>query len=45
MARDLRLVAYGSPTRTSPISSNRAEELRYVLRESWAYLIYLFARR
>ncbi len=45
MARDLRLVAYGSPTRTSPISSNQVEELRYVLRESGAYLIYLFARR
>jgi uncharacterized SAM-binding protein YcdF (DUF218 family) len=44
MARDLQLVAYGSPTRTSPISGNQAEELRYVLRESWAYLIYLFAR-
>lgn len=45
MARDLRLVANGSPTRTSPISGNQVEELRYVLRESGAYLIYLFARR
>jgi uncharacterized SAM-binding protein YcdF (DUF218 family) len=45
MARDLGLSAYGSPTRTSPISGNRAEEARYVVREIWAYLVYLFARR
>jgi uncharacterized SAM-binding protein YcdF (DUF218 family) len=45
MARDLGLSAYGSPTRTSPISENQAEEVRYVVRESWAYLIYLFVRR
>jgi uncharacterized SAM-binding protein YcdF (DUF218 family) len=45
MARDLGLSAYGSPTRTSPISGNRAEEARYVVRETWAYLLYLFARR
>jgi uncharacterized SAM-binding protein YcdF (DUF218 family) len=44
MARDLGLIAYGSPTRTSPIASGSAEETRYVLRESWAYLVYLFAR-
>lgn len=44
MARDLRLSAYGSPTRTSPISQNRGEELRYVVREAWAYLVYLFLR-
>jgi uncharacterized SAM-binding protein YcdF (DUF218 family) len=45
MARDLRLVAYGSPTRTSPISGNAAAEAGYVLREAWAYLVYLFARQ
>jgi uncharacterized SAM-binding protein YcdF (DUF218 family) len=45
MARDLGLAAYGSPTRTSPISGNRAEEARFVVREIWAYLVYLFARR
>ena len=45
MARDLGLAAYGSPTRTSPISENGAAELRYVVRESWAYLVYLFVRR
>jgi hypothetical protein len=45
MARDLGLVAYGSPTRTSPISDNRTAELRYVVRESWAYVVYLFVRR
>jgi uncharacterized SAM-binding protein YcdF (DUF218 family) len=45
MARDLRLVAYASPTYTSPISGNGAEEARYVVRETWAYLVYLFARQ
>jgi uncharacterized SAM-binding protein YcdF (DUF218 family) len=45
MARDLGLVAYGSPTRTSPISGNRVEEVRYIMREAWAYLMYLFARQ
>jgi uncharacterized SAM-binding protein YcdF (DUF218 family) len=45
MARDLKLVAYGSPTRTSPIAGNPAEEARYVVRETWAYLVYVFARR
>ena len=44
MARDLGLIAYGSPTRTSPISAGSAEETRYVVREAWAYLVYLFAR-
>jgi uncharacterized SAM-binding protein YcdF (DUF218 family) len=45
MARDLKLTAYGSPTRSSPISGNRAAETRFVAREIWAYLIYLFARQ
>ena len=45
MARDLGLSAYGSPTRTSPISWNRVAEARYVVREIWAYLVYLFARQ
>jgi len=45
MARDLHLVAYGSPTRTSPISGNRLEELRYIAREAGAYLIYVLAQR
>ncbi|HJZ46028.1 MAG TPA: YdcF family protein [Roseiflexaceae bacterium] len=45
MARDLGLIAYGSPTRTSPISVGSAEEMRYVLREAWAYLVYLFMRQ
>jgi uncharacterized SAM-binding protein YcdF (DUF218 family) len=45
MARDLKLSAYGSPTRSSPISGNRPEEARFVVREIWAYLVYLFARR
>jgi uncharacterized SAM-binding protein YcdF (DUF218 family) len=45
MARDLGLIAYGSPTRTSPISESTIEETRYVAREAWAYLVYLFARQ
>jgi uncharacterized SAM-binding protein YcdF (DUF218 family) len=44
MARDLGLIAYGSPTRSSPIATGSAEETRSVLREAWAYLVYLFAR-
>jgi len=43
MARDLGLIAYGSPTRSSPIAAGSAEEIRYVLREAWAYVVYLFA--
>jgi uncharacterized SAM-binding protein YcdF (DUF218 family) len=45
MARDLGLIAYGSPTRSSPIAAGSAEEVRSVLREAWAYLLYLFARK
>lgn len=45
MARDLGLVAYGSPTRTSPISENIVTEAGYVVREAWAYLVYLFTRQ
>jgi uncharacterized SAM-binding protein YcdF (DUF218 family) len=45
MAHDLDLIAYSSPTRSSPISANAAEEARYVVREAWAYLVYLFARQ
>ena len=44
MARDLGLIAYGSPTRSSPITAGSAEEIRYILREVWAYMVYLFAR-
>jgi len=44
MARDLGLIAYGSPTRSSPIAAGSAEEVRSVLREAWAYMVYLFAR-
>lgn len=45
MARDLGLVAYGSPTRSSPISGSVVTEAGYVVRESWAYLVYLFTRQ
>jgi uncharacterized SAM-binding protein YcdF (DUF218 family) len=44
MSRDLQMNAYGSPTRSSPISRNQIEELRYVFRESWAYVAYIFFR-
>jgi uncharacterized SAM-binding protein YcdF (DUF218 family) len=44
MARDMGLIAYGSPTRSSPIATGSAEETRSVLREAWAYMLYLFAR-
>jgi hypothetical protein len=44
MARDLGLIAYGSPTRSSPIAAGSAEEVRSVLREAWGYMVYLFAR-
>jgi len=45
MAHDLGLIAYGSPTRTSPISENTIAEARYVLREAWAYVVYVFTRQ
>jgi uncharacterized SAM-binding protein YcdF (DUF218 family) len=45
MARDLGLVAYSSPVRTSPVASSRWQAARDVLREAWAYLFYLFARQ
>jgi uncharacterized SAM-binding protein YcdF (DUF218 family) len=45
MARDLGLIAYGSPTRSSPIAAGSAEEARYIVREAWAYMVYLFVRQ
>ncbi len=45
MTHDLGLSARGSPTRTSPISRNRLEEASSILRESWAYLVYVFGRQ
>lgn len=45
MAHDLGMAAYGSPTRSSPIAEQSVAELGYVVRESWAYLVYLFARQ
>ncbi|GAB4209756.1 MAG: hypothetical protein OHK0022_41390 [Roseiflexaceae bacterium] len=45
MAHDLGLNARGSPTRSSPIARNRLEEAGYVLREAWAYVVYVFARQ
>jgi uncharacterized SAM-binding protein YcdF (DUF218 family) len=45
MTRDLGLIAYGSPTRISPISGNRWQQARYVVSEAWAYLVYLFFRQ
>lgn len=45
MARDLHLNARGSPTRTSPIARNRSEEAGYILREAWAYVVYVMFRQ
>lgn len=45
MSEDLGLVAYTSPTKTSPIRPNTPTEYRYVARETGAYLAYLFLKR
>jgi uncharacterized SAM-binding protein YcdF (DUF218 family) len=45
MSEDLGLVAYTSPTKTSPIRPNTPTEYRYVAREVGAYLAYLFLKR
>jgi uncharacterized SAM-binding protein YcdF (DUF218 family) len=45
MSEDLGLVAYTSPTKTSPIRPNTPTEYRYVTREVGAYLAYLFLKR
>jgi uncharacterized SAM-binding protein YcdF (DUF218 family) len=45
MAEDLGIEAYGSPTRTSPISKNKWVEFKYVARECVFYLTYLLFER
>jgi uncharacterized SAM-binding protein YcdF (DUF218 family) len=45
MSEDMGLVAYTSPTLTSPIRPNTPTEYRYVAREVGAYLAYLFLKR
>jgi uncharacterized SAM-binding protein YcdF (DUF218 family) len=45
MARDLGMVAYSSPTQTSPLAGNTAEQTSATIREAWAYLVYLFTRQ
>ena len=45
MSNDLGLQPLSSPTRTSPIVPGSNEEKRFVVRESFAYLAYLFIRR
>lgn len=45
MTRDLGLVAYGSPARSSPIAGNRWQEAGAIMREALAYLVYLFFRQ
>ena len=45
MARDCGIQAYGSPTRTSPISKNKWAEFKYVVRECVFYLKYLLFER
>lgn len=44
MAEDLGLIAFTSPTQTSPIRPNTPLEYRYVVRECFAYLAYLFVQ-
>lgn len=46
LARQMGLVPYTSPTRTSPISANRGKELRYLVSESLKVPVaYLMERR
>jgi uncharacterized SAM-binding protein YcdF (DUF218 family) len=45
MARDIGMVAYGSPAYNSPASRSFTAELGYVARETWAYTVYIFAGR
>ncbi|MFO7171216.1 MAG: YdcF family protein [Chloroflexota bacterium] len=45
MARDLGMVAYGSPAYNSPATRRFSTELGYVASEAWAYTTYLFFRR
>ena len=45
MARDMQLTAYGSPTLNSPAMRSFTAQLGYAARESWAYVVYVFARR
>jgi uncharacterized SAM-binding protein YcdF (DUF218 family) len=44
MTRDLGLIAYSSPSRGAP-PAGRLQQAAVVLREAWAYLVYIFARR
>ncbi len=45
MAQDLGLIAFTSPTQTSPIRPNTMLEYKYVARECAAYVAYLFVQR
>ena len=45
MASDLGLQPLPSPTQTSPIRPGSSEEQRYIVREVFAYLAYLFLQR
>lgn len=45
MAGDLGLIAYASPTTTSPISRRPAEEWGYMVREAVAYSSYIFTNQ
>jgi uncharacterized SAM-binding protein YcdF (DUF218 family) len=45
MAGDLGLIAYASPTTTSPISQRPVEEWLYMFREAVAYTSYLFTNQ
>ena len=45
MARDAGIDAVGSPTRSGPVVQTRQTELRYVVRETAAYLYYRIFHR
>lgn len=44
MAKDMGIEAYGSPTKTSPISKNKRVEFRHMLAESVLYMEYLLSK-
>jgi hypothetical protein len=45
MAQDLGLTAHTSPTRTGPAVGTRGTEVRYIVRETGAYLYYRLFHR
>lgn len=41
MANDLGIINYASPAKDSPIAKNKIIEFKYVIRESWVFMLYL----